>query len=109
MLSQIGRLIQSHPVVSQRVIKASVACVKLPCVWLYFSTGRSLRGRIEKFLIRRPFLGNLLHELFWGDKPLLNQQLRQCVSLREAGDEKFFLVTGMVLPSFAIPIPRFEL
>ena len=32
----------------------------------------------------------LLHKLFSGYQPFLNQELRQCVSLREAGDEKFF-------------------
>src|SRR5215475_7868412 len=45
---------------------------------------------VQQLLIRRPFLRNLLHKLFSGNQPLLNQQLRQCVGLREAGDEKFF-------------------
>ncbi len=45
---------------------------------------RSLRYRIQQPLIRRPFLGNLLHELVLCNKPLLNQEFRQCVSLREA-------------------------
>jgi hypothetical protein len=30
------------------------------------------------------------HKLFSGNQPLLNQQLRQCVGLRETGDEKVF-------------------
>jgi hypothetical protein len=50
---------------------------------------RSLRYRIQKLLIRLSLLGNLLHKLFSRDEPLFNQDLRQCVSLREAGDEKF--------------------
>ena len=34
-------------------------------------------------MIRRPFLGNLLHELFLRNQPLFNQELCQCISLRE--------------------------
>src|SRR5262249_53446831 len=45
---------------------------------------------IQQLLIRRPFLRNLLHKLFSANQPLLNQQLRQGVGLREAGDEKLF-------------------
>src|SRR4029453_14972947 len=36
------------------------------------------------------FPGNLLHKLFSGNQPLLNQQLRQCVSLRQTETKKFF-------------------
>src|SRR5262249_13956800 len=43
-----------------------------------------LHRRIQQLLIRRPFLGNLLHKLLSRNQPLLNQELRQCVSLREA-------------------------
>ena len=39
-------------------------------------------------LIGSPLLGNLLHKLFSGNQPLLNQELRQCVGLSEAGDKK---------------------
>jgi hypothetical protein len=49
-----------------------------------------LPRRIEKFLIRRPFFRKLPHKLFSGNHPLLNQELRQCVSLREALDEQLF-------------------
>ena len=46
---------------------------------------RCLLGRpIQQLLIRRPFLGNLLHKLFSGNKSFLNQQLRQCVCLHKA-------------------------
>jgi hypothetical protein len=40
----------------------------------------SLRRGIQEFLIRRPFLKNLLHKLFSGNEPLLNQEFRQRVS-----------------------------
>jgi hypothetical protein len=56
---------------------------------------------IEKLLIRCPFLRNLLHKLFAGNELLLNQELRQCVSLRKTGDDKFFQreqVFYLVLP-----------
>ena len=43
-----------------------------------------LFSKIEELLIRRPFLRNLLHELFSGDEPLLNKELRQGVGLRKA-------------------------
>jgi hypothetical protein len=46
----------------------------------------SLLRWIEKFLIRRPFIRNLLHKLCLGNQALLDQELRQCVNLREAGD-----------------------
>ena len=36
-----------------------------------------------------------MHELFSRNQPLLNQELCQCVSLREAGDEKFFARDGL--------------
>src|SRR4029434_7413381 len=49
----------------------------------------SLPRGIQKLLIRRTFFRNLLHELFSRNQPLLNQEFRQCVSLRQAGDEKF--------------------
>jgi hypothetical protein len=44
----------------------------------------SLLRRIQQLLIRRPFRRNLLYKLFLGNQPLLNQELRQCISLRKA-------------------------
>jgi hypothetical protein len=44
----------------------------------------SLFCRIKDLVIRRPFLGNLLHKLFSRDDSLLNQELRQCIRLRKA-------------------------
>jgi hypothetical protein len=42
-----------------------------------------MRRGIQELLIRRPFLGNLLHKLFSGDETFLNQELRECVGLVE--------------------------
>ena len=52
------------------------------------STEPSMWGRFQQLLTRCPFLRNLLHKLFSRDEALFDQELCQCVSLSETGDEK---------------------
>jgi hypothetical protein len=50
-----------------------------------------MRRGIQELLIRRPFLGNLLHKLFSGDETFLNQELRECVGLVEVFRARYFV------------------
>src|SRR5215813_8286415 len=60
---------------------------------------------VQQLLIRRPFLRNLLHKLFSGNQPLLNQQLRQASVCARLETRNSSIVTGLLSGS-AIVLPH---
>ena len=60
-----------------------------PLQFLKEASRSSLRRWIEHLLISSPLLGDFLQKLILVDETFLDEQLRQRVGLREAGDKKF--------------------
>jgi hypothetical protein len=56
----------------------------------------SLCHTVQQLLVRRSFRGNLLQKFLLGDNTLFDQELRQPVALRKAGNQQ----TLELLPAF---------
>src|SRR5215813_2397013 len=63
---------------------------------------------VQQLLIRRPFLRNLLHKLFSGNQPLLNQSFASASVCARLETRSSSIVTGLLSGSAIVLLTRFS-